>query len=68
MSGILVLLAWLAGCFMLLVLFWVVVIMAFAYTRKGIDKLRGRERAKLTPEQIDDMNRRIRDRLLNRRR
>lgn len=68
MNGILFLLAWLAGCFMLLVLFGVVVIYAYNYLVIGINKLRGKETRMMSQEQIADMNRRTRDRLLNRRR
>lgn len=68
MSGILILLAWLGGCFMLLVLFWVAVIYGFSYLTIGINKLRGKETRMMSQEQIADMNRRTRDRLLNRRR
>lgn len=68
MNGILFLLAWLAGCFMLLVLFGVVVIYGYNYLVIGINKLRGKETRMMSQEQIADMNRRTRDRLLNRRR
>lgn len=68
MNGILFLLAWLAGCFMLLVLFGVVLIYGYNYLVIGINKLRGKETRMMSQEQIADMNRRTRDRLLNRRR
>lgn len=67
MSGIFMVLAWLAGCFMLLVLFWVVVFFGFNYLIIGFNKLRGKETRMMSEEQIADFNRKIRDKIANRR-
>lgn len=68
MNGLLMVAAWLLGCFMLLVLFFVAMIYGYNYLVIGINKLRGKETRMMSQEQIADMNRRTRDRLLNRRR
>lgn len=68
MSGILLILAYIAGWFLLLVGGVVVIGLAFNYLIIGINKLRGRETKMASEEQIAQFNRKIRDQIANRRR
>lgn len=67
MSGIFFILAYIAGWFLLLIFGVVVIGLVFNYSIVGINKLLGRETKYATPEQVAEFNRKIRDKIANRR-